>query len=162
MYPYVTAHKSRIRLNFFYSMKNKIVFIFICAFFLTSKAKGNIVLVDPYRQLADEYNSLVVADGIREIYGDTIFYKHVSQIENEIIEKMLEVLKEFRFTNFFHNPATIASQNQPLSGGGCRLLPYPCPRKRFGNVRGKTEKGVCRPHALRQRHPGIHAAVADG
>ena len=86
MYPYVTAHKSRIRLNFFYSMKNKIVFIFICAFFLTSKAKGNIVLVDPYRQLADEYNSLVVADGIREIYGDSVFYKHVSQIKNGAVQ----------------------------------------------------------------------------
>ena len=85
MSPYVTAHKSRIRLNFFYSMKNKIVFLFICAFFLTSKAKSNIVLVDEHEQSA-EYNSLVVADGIREIYGDSIFYKHVSQIKSGAVQ----------------------------------------------------------------------------
>jgi len=42
------------------------------------------------------------------------FYAHypdvrgvVEEIENEIIEKMLAVLSEFEFFNFFHNPAPI-------------------------------------------------------
>ncbi len=42
------------------------------------------------------------------------FYAHypdvrgvTEEIENEIIEKMLEVLKEFEFTNFFRNPAPL-------------------------------------------------------
>ena len=94
------------------SMTNKIIFLFICAFFLTSKAKGNIVLVDPYRQSADEYNSLVVADGIREIYGDTIFYKHVSQIENEIIavflskELTIDSIKSYGSHNYLYDDMT--------------------------------------------------------
>lgn len=29
------------------------------------------------------------------------------EIENEIIEKMLDILKEFQFTNFFRNPAPL-------------------------------------------------------
>ena len=42
------------------------------------------------------------------------FYAHypdvrgvTEEIENEIIEKMLEVLKEFQFTSFFRNPAPL-------------------------------------------------------
>lgn len=94
------------------SMTNKIIFLFICAFFLTSKAKSDIVLVDPYRQSADEYNSLVVADGIREIYGDTIFYKHVSQIENEIIavflskELTIDSIKSYGSHNYLYDDMT--------------------------------------------------------
>ena len=137
-----------------------------------SAIRSRRMIREAYTQLLKEkdLSRITVTDIVKQAdLNRATFYAHypdvrgvTEEIENEIIEKMLEVLKEFRFTNFFHNPATIASQNQPLSGGGCRLLPYPCPRKRFGNVRGKTEKGVCRPHALRQRHPGIHAAVADG
>lgn len=42
------------------------------------------------------------------------FYAHypdvrgvTEEIENEIIEKMMDVLKEFKFTNFFHNPTPL-------------------------------------------------------
>ncbi len=44
----------------------------------------------------------------------TTFYAHypnvrgvTEQIENEIIEKMLEILKEFEFTSFFRNPGPL-------------------------------------------------------
>lgn len=43
------------------------------------------------------------------------FYAHypdvrgvTEEIENEIIEKMLDILKEFEFTNFFRNPPSPA------------------------------------------------------
>ena len=45
------------------------------------------------------------------------FYAHypdvrgvTEEIENEIIAKMLEVLKEFEFTNFFRNPTPLLLQ----------------------------------------------------
>ena len=70
-------------------MRSKLFVLIICAIFFSNKANGKIVLVDVCRHAADEYNSLVVADGIREIYGDSLFYKHVSQIKNGIIEVMI-------------------------------------------------------------------------
>jgi len=46
------------------------------------------------------------------------FYAHypdvrgvTEEIENEIIAKMLEVLKEFEFTNFFRNPTPLLLQD---------------------------------------------------
>lgn len=46
------------------------------------------------------------------------FYAHypdvlgvTEEIENEIIEKMLDILKEFQFTNFFRNPPLSCSKS---------------------------------------------------
>ncbi len=51
---------------------------------------------------------------IRADLNRATFYAHypdvrgvTEEIENEIIAKMLEVLEEFRYTNFFRNPAPL-------------------------------------------------------
>lgn len=51
---------------------------------------------------------------VTDIANRATFYAHypdvrgvTEEIENEIIAKMLDVLKEFQFTNFFRNPAPL-------------------------------------------------------
>lgn len=66
-------------------MLNKIISIIICAFFLTSKAKSDIVFIDMVKQSGDEYNTLIVFDGIREVYGDSIFQLELSKMKGCVL-----------------------------------------------------------------------------
>ena len=63
----------------------------------------------------EDLSKITVTDIItRADLNRATFYAHypdvrgvTEEIENEIIEKMLEVLKEFQFTSFFRNPAPL-------------------------------------------------------
>lgn len=66
-------------------MTNKIIFIIICVLFLTSKAKSDIVFIDMDKQNGDEYNSFIVHDGIRKVYGDSIFQLQLSETKSNVL-----------------------------------------------------------------------------
>ena len=75
----------------------------------------NVVL--PLKQRRDRTVKVqhpVDGDHLRADINRATFYAHypnvrgvTEEIENEIIAKMLDVLKEFQFTNFFRNPAPL-------------------------------------------------------
>ena len=72
---------------------------------------------EAYMELLKEkdLSKITVTDIIKRAdLNRATFYAHypdvrgvTEEIENEIIEKMLEVLKEFQFTSFFRNPAPL-------------------------------------------------------
>ncbi len=82
-----------------------------------SAIRSRRMIREAYMELLKEkdLSKITVTDIItRADLNRATFYAHypdvrgvTEEIENEIIEKMLEVLKEFQFTNFFRNPAPL-------------------------------------------------------
>lgn len=82
-----------------------------------SAIRSRRMIREAYMQLLKEkdLSKITVTDIItRADLNRATFYAHypdvrgvTEEIENEIIEKMLDVLKEFQFTNFFRNPAPL-------------------------------------------------------
>lgn len=82
-----------------------------------SAIRSRRMIREAYMELLKEkdLSKITVTDIItRADLNRATFYAHypdvrgvTEEIENEIIEKMLEVLKEFQFTNFFCNPAPL-------------------------------------------------------
>lgn len=82
-----------------------------------SAIRSRRMIREAYMELLKEkdLSKITVTDIItRADLNRTTFYAHypdvrgvTEEIENEIIEKMLEVLKEFQFTSFFRNPAPL-------------------------------------------------------
>jgi len=85
-----------------------------------SAIRSRRMIREAYMELLKEkdLSKITVTDIItRADLNRATFYAHypdvrgvTEEIENEIIEKMLEVLKEFQFTNFFRNPAPLLLQ----------------------------------------------------
>lgn len=76
-------------LNFSFSMTNKLLFIIIGVLFLTSKAKSDIVFVDMDKQNGNGYNTLIVFDGIRKVYGDSVFQLELSKRKGYLLTVFL-------------------------------------------------------------------------
>lgn len=82
-----------------------------------SAIRSRRMIREAYMELLKEkdLSKITVTDIItRADLNRATFYAHypdvrgvTEEIENEIIEKMLEVLKEFQFTSFFRNPAPL-------------------------------------------------------
>lgn len=82
-----------------------------------SAIRSRRMIREAYMELLKEkdLSKITVTDIItRADLNRATFYTHypdvrgvTEEIENEIIEKMLEVLKEFQFTSFFRNPAPL-------------------------------------------------------
>jgi len=82
-----------------------------------SAIRSRRMIREAYMQLLKEkdLSKITVTDIItRADLNRATFYAHypdvrgvTEEIENEIIEKMLDILKEFQFTNFFRNPAPL-------------------------------------------------------
>ena len=82
-----------------------------------SAIRSRRMIREAYMELLKEkdLSKITVTDIItRADLNRATFYAHypdvrgvTEKIENEIIEKMLEVLKEFQFTSFFRNPAPL-------------------------------------------------------
>lgn len=82
-----------------------------------SAIRSRRMIREAYMELLKEkdLSKITVTDIItRADLNRATFYAHypdvrgvAEEIENEIIEKMLEVLKEFQFTSFFRNPAPL-------------------------------------------------------
>ena len=82
-----------------------------------SAIRSRRMIREAYTQLLKEkeLSKITVTDIVnRADINRATFYAHypdvrgvTEEIENEIIDKMLDVLKEFQFTNFFNNPAPL-------------------------------------------------------
>ncbi|MDY2845357.1 MAG: TetR/AcrR family transcriptional regulator [Eubacteriales bacterium] len=82
-----------------------------------SAIRSRRMIREAYMELLKEkdLSKITVTDIIKRAdLNRATFYAHypdvrgvTEEIENEIIEKMLEVLKEFQFTSFFRNPAPL-------------------------------------------------------
>lgn len=82
-----------------------------------SSIRSRRMIREAYTELLKEkeLQKITVTDIVtRADLNRATFYAHypdvrgvTEEIENEIIEKMLDVLKEFQFTNFFRNPAPL-------------------------------------------------------
>lgn len=82
-----------------------------------SAIRSRRMIRDAYTQLLKEkdLSKITVTDIIKHAdLNRATFYAHypdvrgvTEEIENEIIAKMLDVLEEFRYTNFFRNPAPL-------------------------------------------------------
>ena len=82
-----------------------------------SAVRSRKMIREAYMELLKEkdINKITVTDVIvKSDLNRTTFYAHYpdiigvrEEIENEIIEKMLEVLAHFRYTNFFGNPTPL-------------------------------------------------------
>lgn len=82
-----------------------------------SAIRSRRLIREAYTQLLKEKDlqKITVTDIVtRADINRATFYAHypdvrgvTEEIENEIIEKILDVLKEFQFTNFFRNPAPL-------------------------------------------------------
>lgn len=82
-----------------------------------SAIRSRRMIREAYMELLKEkdLSKITVTDIITRVdLNRATFYAHypdvrgvTEEIENEIIEKMLEVLKEFQFTSFFRNPAPL-------------------------------------------------------
>lgn len=82
-----------------------------------SAIRSRRMILEAYTQLLKEkdLSKITVTDIVtRADLNRATFYAHypdvrgvTEEIENEIIAKMLEVLKEFRYTSFFRNPAPL-------------------------------------------------------
>lgn len=82
-----------------------------------SAIRSRRMIREAYTQLLKEkdLSEITVTDIIKRAdLNRATFYAHypdvrgvTEEIENEIIAKMLEVLEEFRYTNFFRNPAPL-------------------------------------------------------
>lgn len=54
-------------------------------FFLGSYVKSEVVFIDMDKQNGNGYNTLIVLDGIREVYGDSIFQLHLSEMKGGLL-----------------------------------------------------------------------------
>lgn len=82
-----------------------------------SAVRSRRMIREAYTQLLKEkdLSKITVTDIVKRAdLNRATFYAHypdvrgvTEEIENEIIEKMLDVLKEFQFTSFFRNPAPL-------------------------------------------------------
>lgn len=85
-----------------------------------SAIRSRRMIREAYMQLLKEkdLSKITVTDiATRADLNRATFYVHypdvrgvTEEIENEIITKMLDILKDFRFTNFFRNPAPLLLQ----------------------------------------------------